>query len=289
VIAPDLAGKVAVITGANSGIGKETAVAVAQAGAHVVVAARNPTKAAAAVTEIETRAGAQGRVEYLPLDLASFAAVHQFAAAFTDAHDRCDLLVNNAGLIQRKRSLTVDGHETQFQVNHLSHFLLTNLLLDTMQKHPGARVVNVASGAHRSARRGLDFDDLDWSRRRYRAFKVYASTKLMNILFTRAFARRHDGGQISANAVHPGWVASNFGREGDWGPLVNFGMIVAKPFALSPAKGAITSIYVAESPDVDGMTGLYFEKCKVVGPSPAALDDAAGERLWEISEKLTAG
>ncbi len=285
----DLAGKVAVITGANSGIGKETAVALAQAGAHVVVAARNPTKAAAAVTEIETRAGAKGRIEFLPLDLASFAKVHEFAAAFTDAHDRCDILVNNAGLIQQKRTLTVDGHETQFQVNHLSHFLLTNLLLDTMARNPGARVVNVASGAHRSARNGLDFDDLDWSRRRYRAFKVYASTKLANILFTRAFARRHDGAQISANAVHPGWVASNFGREGDWGALVNFGTIITKPFALSPAKGALTSIYVASSPDVDAMTGCYFDKCKVAEPSTFALDDAAAERLWEISEKLTAG
>jgi len=288
-VTDELAGKVAIVTGGNSGIGKETAAELARLGAHVVIAARNADKAAAAIADIDARTGAPGRVEHLPLDLASFAAVHQFVAAFTDAHDRCDILVNNAGLILRKRTVTVDGHETQVQVNHLSHFLLTNLLLDTLRRNPGARVVNVASDAHRTARKGLDFDDLDWSRRRYRGFAVYASTKLANILFTRAFGRRHKGSEVSANAAHPGFVASNFAREGDWGALGNIAMVLGKPFARSPAQGALTPIYLASSPDVEGMTGLYFAKAKVIAPSKSGLDDDAGEQLWEISEKLTAG
>src|SRR5205085_134561 len=154
----DLAGKVVVITGGNSGIGKETAVELARMGAHVVIAARNPTRAAAAVKEIKERTRAGDRVETMPLDLASFASVR----AFADAHDRLDILVNNAGGWLGKRIVTADGHESQFQVNHLSHFLLTNLLRERLVRSAPARVVNIASVAHKNARRGLDFDDLDY-------------------------------------------------------------------------------------------------------------------------------
>ena len=285
-----LAGKVAVVTGGNSGIGKEAAIGIARAGAHVVIAARNPAKAAAALTEVETRADARGRIETIPIDLASFASVRAFADAFTAKHDRLDVLLNNAGGVLRKRLVTVDGHETQFQVNHLSHFLLTNLLRDALAHGAPARVVNVSSHAHTSARRGLDFDDLDWERRRYgRGFGVYSATKLMNILFTRELARRSDTDVLTANALHPGFVASNFAREGDLGLLGNIGMPLIRPFAISSQKGALTSIYLASSPDVAGITGQYFIKGKAVKPAAPALDDAAAARLWEISEKLTVG
>jgi len=284
----DLAGKVAVVTGGNSGIGKEAAVGIARAGAHVVIAARNPAKAAAALTEIETRADARGRVETIPIDLASFASVRAFADAFNARHDRLDILLNNAWLVMQKRVVTVDGHETQFQVNHLSHFLLTHLLGDALARGAPARVVNVSSYAHSRARKGLDFDDLDWERRRYMGFNVYCATKLMNILFTRELARRSDLDVLTANALHPGFVGSNFGREGDYGVFGNIVMPLIRPFAISSAKGALTSIYLTTSPDVTGISGQYFIKGKAVPPAAAALDDAAAARLWEISEKLTA-
>jgi len=285
----DLGGKVAVVTGGNSGIGKEAAIGIARQGAHVVIAARNAAKAAAAVAEIETRADAHGRIETIPIDLASFASVRAFADAFTARHDRLDVLLNNAGLVLRKRAVTVDGHETQFQVNHLSHFLLTNLLNDALARSAPARVVNVSSYAHQTARKGLDFDDLDWERRRYRGFAVYSATKLMNLLFTRELARRSDAGALTANALHPGFVGSNFAREGDLGLLGTIGMPLARPFAISSEKGALTSIYLASSPDVEGITGQYFVKGRAVKPAAPALDDAAAARLWEISEKLTVG
>ncbi len=284
-----LSGKVAIVTGGNSGIGKEAAVGIAREGAHVIVAARNAKKAAAAVAEIETRADARGRVETMPIDLASFASVRAFADAFTAQHDRLDILLNNAGLVLRKRTVTVDGHETQFQVNHLGHFLLTQLLHDQLVAAAPARVVNVSSYAHTTAKKGLDFDDLDWEHRKYRGFAVYSATKLMNVFFTRELARRNDSDVLTANALHPGFVGSNFAREGDLGLLGTIGMPLARPFAISAEKGALTSIYLATSPDLAGITGQYFIKGKAVSPAKHALDDAAAARLWEISEKLTAG
>jgi NAD(P)-dependent dehydrogenase (short-subunit alcohol dehydrogenase family) len=278
-------GKVAVITGGNSGIGKETAVALADMGAHVIIAARNPTKAAAAVKEVQDRAlGAT--VEHLPLDLASFASVRAVAGAFGERADQLDVLVNNAGAVLRSRSTTEDGPETQLQVNHLSHFLLTNLLREQLERGAG-RVVNVSSTGHTFARNGLDFADLEWANRRYQGFGVYCATKLANILFTRELATRWAGTGVTANAVHPGFVGSNFAREGDMGILGAVGMVLLRPFAISSATGAATSIYLASSPDVEGVTGQYFYKCRVTKPSDAALDDAAAARLWKVSTEMT--
>ncbi len=285
----DLSGKVAIVTGGNSGIGKEAAIGIAREGAHVVIAARNRTKAAAAVAEIEKSADAGGRVATIPIDLASFASVRAFANEFTAKHDRLDILLNNAGLVLRKRTETVDGHESQFQINHLGHFLLTNLLHEHLVRSAPARVINVSSYAHSQARGGLKFDDLDWEHRRYGGFAVYSATKLMNVLFTRELARRNDPDVLTANALHPGFVASNFAKEGDLGFLGNYVMPLLRPFALSQQKGALTSIYLATSPDVEGITGQYFIKGKAVQPAAPALDEAAAARLWEISEKLTAG
>jgi NAD(P)-dependent dehydrogenase (short-subunit alcohol dehydrogenase family) len=285
----DLAGKVAVVTGGNSGVGKETAVGLAQLGARVIIAARNATKANAAVDEIRTRTGAGDRVETMPIDLASFDSVRKFAANYRDNHDRLDILVNNAGLVLGKRRVTEDGHEAQFQINHLGHFLLANELRDVLVASAPARVVVVASIAHRAARHGLDFDDLDWSQRRYRAFKVYSATKLANILFSNELARRLAGTGVTSNALHPGYVASKFGLENDLGWWAKIAMPIARPFAISAKKGALTSIYVASSDNVADLSGLYFAKSAVAMPSANALDDGAAARLWEVSEKMIAG
>ena len=252
-------------------------------GAHVIIAARNPTKAAAAVKEIQDRAPG-ANVEHRPIDLASFASVRAFADTFKERGDQLDVLVNNAGGVLRSRTTTEDGHETQLQVNHLSHFLLTNLLRDQLARARG-RVVNVSSTGHTFARNGLDFDDLEWANRRYQGFGVYCATKLANVLFTRELANRWGDEGVTANAVHPGFVGSNFAREGDMGMLGAVGMVLLRPFAMSSATGARTSIYLASSPDVNGVSGQYFYKCRVAKPSNAALDDDAPRRASGTSAR----
>ncbi len=169
-------------------------------------------------------------------------------------------------------------------MNHLGHFLLTHLLRERLVASDNARVVTVASEAHRFVR-GLDFDDL-MSTKHYRAFRTYARSKLANMLFTRELARRLDGTGVTANVVHPGYVASNFAREGDTGLLGNAAMVLGRPFAIGPAKGARTSVYVASSPQLEGVTGQYFAKSALKQPSRAARDDAAAARLWTVSEQL---
>jgi retinol dehydrogenase-12 len=283
----DLSGKVVVITGGNSGIGKEAAVQLAGMGARVVIAARNPAKAAAAVKGVQERAHCGDRVEAIPLDLASFASVRAFADAFTAKFDRIDVLLNNAGCVLSKLIITEDGHEAQFQINHLGHFLLTHLLREMLIRSAPARIVNVASDAHKGARNGLELDNLDWQRGRYRGFLAYSRTKLMNILFTRELAKKYAPRQITANCLHPGFVASNFAKEGDLGWWGNIGMPLARPFAISVQQGAVTPVYVASSPDVEGITGQYFVKCKVTSPSPAGQDDEAAARLWKVSCEMT--
>jgi len=277
--------KTVVITGGNSGIGKETAVGLAQRGARVVIASRNAAKGQAAVSEIRARSGSE-IVEMRALDLASFASVRTFAAELLGGYERIDVLVNNAGVVLRHREVTTDGHEMTFQVNHLGPFLLTALLRDRIVASAPARIVMTASHAHKYAGKGIDFDDLD-SEKKYPPFKVYGRTKLMNILFTRELARRLDGTNVTANAVHPGYVASNFAREGDTGKLGNVAMVLGRPFAISAAKGAETTIYVASSPEVEGVTGQDFYKSAFAKESAAAQEDAAAARLWEISEQLT--
>jgi NAD(P)-dependent dehydrogenase (short-subunit alcohol dehydrogenase family) len=278
-----LDGKVALITGANTGIGFETAVALAAQGARVVIGSRNPARGAAAVDALAARTGA--RADVLALDFASFAATRDAAKTFADGYDRLDILVNNAGIILRKRQVTADGHEVQLQTNHLGPFLLTALLREQLVASVPARIVTVSSEAHRAVVRGIDFDDLE-SSRRYRSFRVYGRTKLMNLLFTRELARRLDGTGVSANAVHPGYVASRFGRDGDTGKLGNVAMILGRPFAHSPEIGARTSVYVASSPQLEGVTGQYFAKSRLAQPSRNARDDATALQLWELSARL---
>jgi NAD(P)-dependent dehydrogenase (short-subunit alcohol dehydrogenase family) len=281
-----LADRLVLITGGNAGIGKETAVALAEMGAQVVFTARDPQRGQAALDEIRSRSG-RDDVEVMALDLASLASVRRFASEFGSRYPRLDVLVNNAGLVLNSRRETEDGYEMTFQVNHLGPFLLTQLLRDQLVAGSPARVVNVASDAHKSARHGLRFDDLQTTKH-YRGFSVYGRTKLANILFTRELARRWDGTGVSTNAVHPGFVASSFGRDGDTG---RFGALVfplLKPFALSSAQGAQTQVYVASAPELEGITGGYWVKSAPASPSRAAQDDDAARRLWEVSEQLVA-
>jgi NAD(P)-dependent dehydrogenase (short-subunit alcohol dehydrogenase family) len=278
-------GRRVLITGGNTGLGLETAVALAREGARVTFTTRNPQKGADALVVIRDRSG-NDSVDVMELDLARLASVRELAEAFAARNDQLDVLVNNAGLMLTSRRETDDGYETTFQVNHLGPFLLTNLLRDQLVAGEDARVVNLASAAHKSAGKGLDFDDLQATR--YRSYRVYARSKLANILFTRELARRWDDTGITANAVHPGFVASDFGRDGDGGRLAGVVMPLLKPFALSPEQGAQTQIYVASAPELAGITGGYWAKSAPATPSAAAQDDAAAARLWEVSEQLVA-
>jgi NAD(P)-dependent dehydrogenase (short-subunit alcohol dehydrogenase family) len=280
----EMAGEVVLITGGNAGIGLETAVGLARTGARVVITARDQARGEAARHDAVRRSGS-GAVDVMTLDLASFASVRAFAAAFMERYDRLDVLIENAGVVLGSRSVTEDGYETTFQVNHLGHFLLTELLLDRLIASAPARIVVVTSDAHKNARGGLDFDDLQ-SERRYRSFSVYSKSKLANILFTRELARRLDGTGVTVNCVHPGFVASRFGRDGDTGMLGSIAMPLLRPFALNPEQGARTSVYLASDPAVEGITGAYWVKCAPVTPSDAALDDVAARRLWDVSEQL---
>jgi NAD(P)-dependent dehydrogenase (short-subunit alcohol dehydrogenase family) len=280
----EMAGKVVLITGGNAGIGKETAVGLASLGARVVITSRDAARGADAVADIRRRSG-NDDVDVMSLDLASLASVREFASAFLDRYDRLDVLIDNAGLVLSSRHETEDGYETTFQVNHLGHFLLTDLLRDRLVACAPSRIVVVSSDAHKNAR--LDFDDLQ-SERRYRSFSVYGKTKLANILFTRELARRLDGTSVTVNCVHPGFVASRFGRDGDTGMLGKVAMPLLRPFALNAEQGARTSIYLASDPAVDGITGVYWVKCAPVTPSTAAQDDDDARRLWDVSEQLVA-
>jgi len=282
----DMTGKTVVITGGNSGIGQSTAVAVAGAGARVLITARDQSRADAAVEEIGRRAG-NGSVERVLFDLSSLASVRAGAAELLDRCDRIDVLVNNAGVVLTDRRLTADGLESTFAVNHLGHFLLTDLLLDRIKSSTPSRIVNVSSTAHRGARRGLDFDDLQ-SEHGYRGMQVYSESKLANIYFTIELARRLAGTGVTVNCLHPGTVATGYGRDGDAKGFLSFGLKVIKPFILTPDRGARTSVYLASSPEVADVTGEYFVRCRPARTTRVAKDQEAAVRLWEASEKLVA-
>ncbi len=285
--AAPMEGRTVVITGANSGVGKATAVALAAAGARTVITARHEARGRQAVEDIR-RASRSDQVDLVVFDLADLASVRAGARQLLDACEQIHVLVNNAGLVLSHRTETTDGFETTFATNHLGPFLLTRELTGRLQASAPARVVTVASTAHRSARRGLDFDDLQ-SERGYAGMQAYGRSKLANILFTTELARRLAGSGVTANSLHPGTVATGFARDDDASGLLAFGVKVIKPFILTPEKGARTSVYLASSPDVAGVTGQYFVKCKPRSPSAAARDEAAAARLWSVSEQLVDG
>lgn len=275
-----MTGKRVMVTGATAGIGFETAKAIAKEGAEVIIVGRNEAKTKDVVEQLKSASGNQA-ISFLLADLSSLAQVRKLAADFLAKYDRLDVLVNNAGSVNPKREKSADGFELTFAANHLQYFLLTNLLLPALEKAAPARVVCVASEAHRGAT--LDFADL--MTEPYSAFDAYGRSKLANILFGREAARRFAAKGITVNTLHPGVVGSNFlaGKPGFWGVIGKLSTV----FLLSNEKGAKTSIYLATSKDVEGVTGKYFDKCRERTPSPAAQDDVAAARLWAESEKLT--
>jgi len=276
-----MGGKTALITGGTSGIGKATAVALAAMGADVVIVGRNPERGEAAVEDIRVQSHSES-VELMLADLSVQAEVRRLAEEFQGRHDRLDVLANNAGLVQSRRTETPDGIETTLAINHLAPFLLTNLLLDLLKKSAPSRVITVSSEAQRLG--NMDFDDIQ-STRKYKGFPVYGMTKLANIMFTYELAERLRGTFVSANCVHPGPVSTNFAKN-NGGPMALF-FRLGKPFMRSPEQGADTLIWLASSPEVEGTSGKYFSDRKEIEAKETAYDEGARRRLWEISEELT--
>lgn len=274
----ETSGRVCVITGASGGIGKETAKGVARAGATAVLVVRSRERGEAARAEI-VRDVPGADVHMVLADLSSQAEVRSAAAEIVARFPRVHALVNNAASFSWKRRTTVDGIEVQWAVNHLAPFLLTNLLLPRLAESAPARVVTVSSGAHHGGR--MEWDDLQMARGRYRAFAMYARTKLANLLFTRELARRARGTGVTANAMHPGVVATDLLMNG-FPPIRLF-----RRWLRTPEQGAATAVHLATSPEVEGVTGEYFIDARPVPPAPAALDDKAARRLSEISARMT--
>lgn len=277
----DLSGKTCVVTGATSGIGEATAVGLVRLGARVVAVGRSRERGEATLARLRAAGGGE-RVELRIADLASLADVRRLGDEILAACPQLHLLVNNAGVVNLRRRLTADGFEETFAVNHLAYFALTNLLLDRLVASAPARIVNVASDAHRFG--ALDLEDLQ-SERDYRAMRTYGRSKAANILFTRELARRLEGTGVTVNAVHPGAVASRLGAHNGWVGKLATGLL--KPFFKSPEKGARTSLYAATAPELDGVSGAYFAHCREKDPAPSACDPETARRLWDASARFT--
>jgi NAD(P)-dependent dehydrogenase (short-subunit alcohol dehydrogenase family) len=283
-----MTGKVCLVTGATDGIGQETARALASMGATVILHGRNPAKMAQTIQAITAQTGSES-VHSLLADFADFAQVRDLAAQVKATYERLDVLVNNAGVIMFRRKEippgegTPAGLEMTFAVNHLAPFLLTNLLLDRLKASAPARIVTVSSSAHK--RGALDFDDLQHTRR-YRPMQVYGDSKLANVLFTYELARRLDGTGVTANTLHPGLVGTNLAMN-NLGPLAPIGQWLLRRYAISVEEGARTVVYLAASPEVEGVTGQYFYQEHAISSSAASHDEDAQRRLWAISEELT--
>lgn len=274
-------GKRVVITGATKGIGRVTAEVLAKKGADVTLVVRDGARGRELAKELG------GRSDVFVGDLSSMADVKRIGDEILAAHDRIDVLVNNAGALNMKRETTVDGYERTFATNHLAYFVLTDKLLPALQNAASrgdggcARIVNVSSEAHRRGR--IDFDDLMFERR-WSGFICYCSSKLANILFTAELARRLEGTKVTANSLHPGAIASGFAQNNRG--LVALGWKLASPFLLTNEEGARTSIFLASDPGVEGVTGKYFHECAEKKPSRKARDLATAHRLWQVSEEL---
>ena len=272
--------KICLVTGATGGIGEVTARALATNGATVVLVGRSQSKAEATVAKIKRETGNQN-VEFMLADLSVQKDVRRLADEFKAKYDRLHVLVNNAGAVYMKRQESADGIELTFALNHLAYFLLTNLLLDTLKASAPARVINVSSSAHQMGK--MDWDDLQ-GRKKFTGMRIYGRSKLANILFTREMARRLAGSGVTVNALHPGVVTTGFGVNN--GFMGQVGRKLMDFFSISAEQGAQTTIYLATSPEVEGVTGKYFYKQKEATPTAAAQNDADARTLWETSEKL---
>jgi NAD(P)-dependent dehydrogenase (short-subunit alcohol dehydrogenase family) len=276
-----LAGKVCLITGATSGIGEVTARELARMGCRVVITARNEKKAENAVKKLRAESSSD-KVDGLVGDLSSQEEVRNLADEFKRVCDRLDILINNAGAIYLRRSLSRDGVEMTFAVNHLAPFLLTNLLMDLLIKSVPSRIVNVASNSHEGQE--IDFSDLE-SRHGYRFMRAYGRSKLANVLFTYELSQRLADEGITVNALHPGLVGTNMAANNGW--LVKLFLPLFRLVSLSPEEGAETSIYLASSPDVEGVSGKYYYQKRAVASSPYSYEEEKARRLWEESAKMT--
>lgn len=275
-------GKTVLITGASAGIGLQSAIGLAKLGAEVVMVGRDEERTAQAVELVKSQTGNQS-VSYLLADLSSLKDVRKLAQAFKDKYKKLDVLLNNAGAIFLTRKTSADGYEMSLALNHLNYFLLTDLLLDMVKAGPSGRIVNVASRAHYQGH--INFDDLQ-SQHGYSGMRVYGTSKLMNVLFTYELARRLQGTNVTANCLHPGFVASNFATNNGWFVRIAMNFMGSR---ISVEDGAKCSIYLASSPDVQGVSGKYFNyDLKETRSSDESYDEAEAKRLWDVSEQLVA-
>jgi len=277
----NMAEKVCLVTGGNSGIGKSVALGLAKMGATVVVVSRNKEKGETAVTDTVEKSGNKN-VELIQADMSSQNSIHQLVNEFRARHEKLHLLINNAGVYLTKRSETEDGLESTFAVNHLGPFLLTSLLVDILKASAPSRIVNVTSDAHKGAR--VNFDDLQ-GERKFSGWQAYGQSKLAMILYTRGLAKKLEGTGVTVNSAHPGVVRTNFAKNN--GGLVMLGFRFLGMFFISPESAAKRILYVATSPDLEGVTGKYFTKMHEVKSSQESYDDDSARRLWQISEQLT--
>jgi len=269
--------KTCLITGGTSGIGQDTALQLARLGARVIVVGRSQTRLENTVQMIRDQSGSD-QVDFLLADLSSQREVRALVATFKKSHDRLDVLVNNAGAIFAKRELTEDGLERAWALNHMAYFILTLELLDLLKSSAPARIINVASGLHTKGE--INFDDLN-SETTYKAWDVYSNSKLANVLFTYALAKRLEGSGVTANCLHPGVVATGFGHNTS-GPL-KWLMTALSPFLISAKKGCVTSVYLASSAQVEGVTGKYFVKSRETASVAQSHDTDLQEKLWQVS------
>jgi NAD(P)-dependent dehydrogenase (short-subunit alcohol dehydrogenase family) len=274
-------GKVVVITGATSGVGRASAIELARRGANLLIIARHRGRAGEVERQIlALRAG--GTVRTFLADLSSLVEIRRIARELLDNAPRIDVLLNNAGVVERSRTTTVDGYETMFATNYLAYYLLTRLLLDGLRQSSPARIVNVASEAHRFG--ALDLNDLQ-SNLRFRAFPVYGKSKLADLMFTYELARRLEGSGVTVNALHPGWVATNLGLQKN-DLLSRVVGAVSRICARTPERGAETAVWLASSPEVEGLTGKYFQDRRELQSNAASRDLQAQRDLWDTSARM---
>ena len=278
----DVNNKNILITGATSGIGRESALALSKMGANITFIARNKLKAENLLTDINKISNGQN--SFIIADLSSQKDIKSASEKYLDKNISLDVLLNNAGLINFKRNETIDGFEETFAINHLAYFSLTNLLLDKIKESNSARIVNVSSAAHQFVKR-MNFDDIH-SKKSYKPFQVYGYTKLANILFTKKLSSMLENKKITVNCLHPGVVGTSFGQNNsnNLNKVLSF---IAKPFMRTSEKGAETSIYLCSSPDVSDISGQYFYNCKVTKTSKWAQSKEDADKLWDLSEKMT--
>jgi NAD(P)-dependent dehydrogenase (short-subunit alcohol dehydrogenase family) len=278
----NMQGKVCIVTGANSGLGKATSLGMAQMGATVVMVCRDRTKGEEAQNEIKTKSGSDA-IDLLLAELSSQDSIRQLVENFQQHYTQLHVLINNAGGVNLSRRDTVDGFEMTFAVNYLAPFLLTNLLLDKLKASAPARIVNVSSESHESGY--IKMDDLQLEKK-YRLMRAYGQSKLALVLFTYELARRLQGTGVTANCLHPGFVATNIGQSGVGRIGRSIVKLIFSSLGISPEEGAKTSIYLASSPDIEGVTGKYFVKSIPVRSAPISYDESLQRQLWEESAKL---